>query len=447
MITTKYNQHEINSKFYHNNYNRKLIYDILLNKIYNGTGEIVKKIIVIGLLIVFLLSSLPITAVIDDLDLLLNISSKGNTIYVGGNGPGNYTTIQKAINEAADGDTIYVFSGTYPENIELGKSLSLLGEDKYTTIIDGKQEGCTINLSSENANIENFTILGGGFDTDEFIHFFRAGIRVTGSNNSICNNIFRQNCLGISGVRVTNLTIKDNIFMEDGVGFTSYENDGRPLLKSEYFLHNIENNTVNGKPLYYFFNENDMIIDNWEIGQLILVNCSNFVIKNVSISKTDWGLVFVFCNNCLTENCSFFNNSLAIWTLKSSYNLFKFNNISNNYHRAVVIDYNSNHNKIKYNSISTTFCGVEIEWWSNANVISKNNFLNNNVSGYEHQSLFSMWYRNYYDDWIGLNNSFLSFFPKLIYGMPIERIPRLIMPVSIDFFPAKEPYEIKVCWV
>jgi parallel beta-helix repeat protein len=369
-------------------------------------------------------------------------SNLNNILYVGGSGPGNYTSIQNAIDNASNYDIIFVYNGTYVENIFINKSVYLIGEDKNITIINGNQEGCTINLSSENTIIKNFTIIGGGFDTDDFRNFFRAGIRVTGSNNTICNNIFRKNCLGISGVRVTNLTIKDNIFREDGIGFTSYENDGRPIMKIEYFLHNIENNTVNDKPLYYFSNEREKIINNWEIGQLILVNCTKFIIKNVSISKTDWGLVFAFCNKCSIENCSFFNNSLAIWTLESNNNLFRFNDISNNYHRGVVIDYNSNYNQIIYNKINKTFCGVEIEWWSNANLITKNNFLNNNVSGYEHQSFFSRWEENYYDDWIGLEKPILFFYPKLIYGMPIEIIPSFVMVVSIDFHPTKEPYEI-----
>ena len=394
------------------------------------------------LLIVILLSySLPVHGLIEN---------QTNTIYVDDDnteGPWDgsikypYRTIQDGIEAAYDGDNIYVLNGSYKENIKVDKRLCLIGEDKNSTIIDGNQEGCTINLSSENTIIKNFTIIGGGFDTDDFRNFFRAGIRVTGSNNTICENIFRKNCLGIFGVRVTNLTIKDNIFREDGVGFTCYENDGRPIMKMKYFLHNIENNTVNGKPLCYFINEKDRLIENEEIGQLILVNCTNFKIKNISISKTDWGLVYAFCNKCTTEKCYIFNNSLAIWTLESNDNLFQFNNISNNYHRGIVIDYNSNYNEIKHNTIHTTFCGVEIEWWSNANSIIQNNFLNNNVSGYEHQSLFSNWNKNYYDDWIGLEKPILFFYPKLIYGMPIEKIPSLTMPVSFDFHPAKEPYE------
>ena len=35
----------------------------------------------------------------------------GNTLYVGGIGPDNYTSIQAAINDASDGDTIFVYEG------------------------------------------------------------------------------------------------------------------------------------------------------------------------------------------------------------------------------------------------------------------------------------------------------------------------------------------------
>ena len=395
-----------------------------------------------GIVGLVLLSHAPLALAWNSSPDPVTINSHGNTLYVGGSGPGNYTAIQDAIDDATEGDTVYVFSGTYTENIALEKRLSLIGEDKTTTIIDGNQEGCTIHVASENTLIENFTIIGGGYDQDDFVNFFRAGIRITGSHTTIRNNILRKNCLGISGVRVTNLTIKDNTFIEDGVGFTPYENDGRPELKIDYFLHTIDNNTVNGKPLYYFYNEKDTVIDSWEMGQLLLVNCTNVHIKNVSISKTDWGLVFAFCNHCVTERCTLFNNSLALWTLQSNNNVFECNNISNNYHRGVVIDYYSKYNKVTHNSIGKTFCGVEIEWWSNANLITKNNFLDNNVSGYEHQSLFSMWFKNYYTDWIGLQNPFFFFLPQRIYGMPIERTPSLVLPVSFDFFPAKEPYEI-----
>ena len=50
----------------------------------------------------------------------------GNTLYVGGSGPGNYTKIQDAIDNASDGDTVFVYNGTYYENVVINKSIDLI---------------------------------------------------------------------------------------------------------------------------------------------------------------------------------------------------------------------------------------------------------------------------------------------------------------------------------
>ena len=52
--------------------------------------------------------------------------------------PYDYPTIQEAINHADEGDTIFVYNGTYSEpQVTLRKPLQLIGENKSTTIIDG----------------------------------------------------------------------------------------------------------------------------------------------------------------------------------------------------------------------------------------------------------------------------------------------------------------------
>ena len=50
----------------------------------------------------------------------------GNILYVGGNGPNNYTKIQDAIDDATNGDTIFVFNGTYYEHITINKTINLI---------------------------------------------------------------------------------------------------------------------------------------------------------------------------------------------------------------------------------------------------------------------------------------------------------------------------------
>jgi len=89
------------------------------------------------------------------------ITLYGNTLYVGGNGSGNYTSIQEAINNATWGDTVFVYSGTYYENVVIDKRLILRGEDRNLTIIDGSYNDNVININSGGVQVTDFTIKHG----------------------------------------------------------------------------------------------------------------------------------------------------------------------------------------------------------------------------------------------------------------------------------------------
>lgn len=49
-----------------------------------------------------------------------------NTHYVGGTGENNFSSIQEAINNSTDGDFIFVYNGTYFENLIIDKSIRLV---------------------------------------------------------------------------------------------------------------------------------------------------------------------------------------------------------------------------------------------------------------------------------------------------------------------------------
>ena len=85
----------------------------------------------------------------------------GITLYVGGTGEGNYTLIQDAINDSVDGDTVYVYNDSSPyfEFVNINKSITLLGEDRETTIIDGHgSRNDVIYISAGHVTISGFTI-------------------------------------------------------------------------------------------------------------------------------------------------------------------------------------------------------------------------------------------------------------------------------------------------
>ena len=56
-----------------------------------------------------------------------------------------FATIQKGIDMSDDEHTIHVSSGSYIENINYnGKSISIVGEDRETTIIDGSSQSVSV---------------------------------------------------------------------------------------------------------------------------------------------------------------------------------------------------------------------------------------------------------------------------------------------------------------
>jgi nitrous oxidase accessory protein NosD len=76
----------------------------------------------------------------------------------------NFTSIQEAINAAQPGDTVYVYNGTYNENVIVNKTINLTGENRENTIIDGGGSGDVVRIEANWTNLEGFKIKGSGLD-------------------------------------------------------------------------------------------------------------------------------------------------------------------------------------------------------------------------------------------------------------------------------------------
>ena len=130
-----------------------------------------------------------------DVKTVSSVGFDGNTLYVGGSGPNNYTTIQSAIDDASDSDTVFVFddSSPYHEHLLIETSINLLGENKKTTIINSKITGSAIiKIITNNVNISEFTIQNSGdLKTNYAIQLFNS------RNCIIFKNIFQHNDVSI----------------------------------------------------------------------------------------------------------------------------------------------------------------------------------------------------------------------------------------------------------
>jgi len=182
-----------------------------------------KKILTVGIILLFIgMSIIPSTA--QDIKKSSLSTSSGNWLYVGGSGPGNFTKIQDAVDNASDGDTVYVYSGIYNDYYPSGqqsrcvlihKSLNLTGENKYTTIINVTGVGDVIRVMAVGVTISGFTIQNSGGEP------FYGGINLVDgrySNIDIHNNIITKNRRGILIDGNYQVNIHNNTIINNGLG-------------------------------------------------------------------------------------------------------------------------------------------------------------------------------------------------------------------------------------
>ncbi len=151
-----------------------------------------------------------------------------DTLYVGGSGPGNYTTIQSAVENASDGDTIYVYTGQYSGGIVLSKALTLQGADPTTTIIDSGGYDDGITVAHDDCSIQGFTVCDGHF-----------GIYTRNASNiTITGNIVHDEFHGIDLRNTTTATVSSNTIQSNQYGIRLYDSS---LITVTYnTLHNLK---------------------------------------------------------------------------------------------------------------------------------------------------------------------------------------------------------------
>lgn len=154
-----------------------------------------------------------------------------------------YSNIQDAINNASEGDTIYVYPGVYYENIFIGKKINLVGEHPSTTIIDGSKgmwpiKIDVIEIASGGVSICNFTIrnsIGDGAGIEVWEHY---------SEQKITNCIFSNNRYGIRFPPSSRNYVSNCTFYNNDYGIWLQCCCGVTCANSIFYHNNFINNSV-----------------------------------------------------------------------------------------------------------------------------------------------------------------------------------------------------------
>lgn len=267
-----------------------------------------------------------------------SVVASSNTIWV----PDNYTTIQDAIKAANPGETIFVRAGTYYEHVVVDKALSLVGENKHDTIIDGNGTETVVRLAANNITLSNFTIQNGELG----IWLLRS------SNNILTSNIASNNHYGIYLHSSGDNALTDNVVSNNSYGI--------------YILHS-SNNALTG----------NIVSSNNPYGIYLSYSSDNALTGNI-LSNNPYGIYLSYSsNNALTSNAAS-NNSYGIHLHSSGNNALTGNNISSNNPYGIYL-YHSDNNVLSGNIASNNPYGIYVG--DSHNSVLSSNYASNNQYG------------------------------------------------------------------
>lgn len=269
----------------------------------------------------------------------------------------HFNSIQDGIDAVDENGTVYVFNGTYFESIVINKTISLIGEDRNNTIIEGNNENFIIYISADFTNIMNFEIKNNSFWS------LARGIDIhanyTAINNNFCNNLR----FGIYVAGLNNTIKNNNISSINYVGIhISSDNN--------YISNNYVNS--NGHCIFLDYAENNVIHQNHIPGSLNV---------GVYLDFSD--------NNEITNNTINFHGGYGLYFDASINNIIRYNNISNNnLDGCIILGGTSTNNSIIENHIySNNRFGIQIVSSSN-NYVFHNEFNDNNKNAKDTGSNF-----------------------------------------------------------
>ena len=285
---------------------------------YRIGGHVLKRLTILSFILMLLLFQIVVinqTAVSQQ-----HNTPSTNMLYVGGTGNENYSTIQEAINHAASGDLIFVYNGTYYENVLINKTIALIGEERNTTIIDANDNGGVMTIHANNVSINHFTIQNAGYHAN--------GIYVNSNGNHVTNTtIFNNRNVGIwINDNSHSNTISHSYFSGNSYGLLTLTACSNNTINNNVFTnnnHGLKIEESSDTTLY-----NNKLYDNSN-NQAYIYRSSNITISNNHFEDDQHsGLHLYNIMNCTISNNTFLAN--GIWIYGENKTTWNSHSIQNN---------------------------------------------------------------------------------------------------------------------
>lgn len=299
-----------------------------------------------------------------------------------------FATITQAINEAEEGDTIYVFGGTYEADLVIDKRVKLWGGvDETISYIDVKSDvRYAVEIVADYVTFNNFSIV----DSDGIMSSpIGAMVAVKGQNDVVQNiNVSSSIAFGmyIGSGGEGNFLI-DNEISNCSKGIVVFESDTNDLVGNKVFDCSEAGIDVDESDNVRFL-ENEI----FECANAIDITKSNeFEISNNSIVRNSYYGIYLgsLSNGKIHGNTISDNDNDGVY---STYFVgFIFNNTFDGNRRGVTL--NSGVCSVFENVFSNNSAsGLYAQSLSSQNEIYENRFVDNTVGAFDEGE--NTWYRN-----------------------------------------------------
>ena len=240
--------------------------------------------------------------------------------------------IQAAVDAAGEGEAIYVWNGSYTENVDVDKRLTLVGEGVGVVTVTAADPGNHVfNVITDWVNLSGFTVTGA--------------------------------VKGAIGDETSGICLDDADYCNIS-GNDAYGN------RRGIYLHSSSNNML----------ANSTVSDN-KVGILLMFSSSNMLTKNTANSN-NWNGILLdsFSNNNTLHSNNASNNPSGIFLRYSSNNTLTNNTANSNKYEGIYLRSSSN-NTLTNNNVSNNEDGIFMCWFTSSNNLTSNVVNSNSEHG------------------------------------------------------------------